>query len=275
MPPRGHLGSSTGLDKHATTLSWVPGKAGRLRVEESGSGRTPVLLVHGNGGDRTHWAFTLPHLARDRRTVSFDLRGMGESEAPSDGSYALDEMVDDVSAVADALGLGQFVLIGHSFGGTVVAAACRRIPQRLSGALFLDAGGDLRGIPLEAQRTWRLGLEPDRFADTVRTWFAQLLAPASAETRAHVLDTLARTERAAYVGATDELFTFDPAGAIGCFPGPKALLSVLSLDGPLSLRHTVPQLPCEFIDGVSHWLQLDRPEVVNEALDRFLASVPG
>lgn len=263
------------MDKHTTTLTWVPGKAGRLRVEEAGSGRTPVLLVHGNGGDRTHWVETLPHLARDRRTVSFDLRGMGESEAPSDGSYALDEMVEDMVRVADALLLGQFVLIGHSFGGTVVAAACRRIPERLAGALFLDAGGDLRVIPTEAQRTWRLGLEPDRFADTVRAWFLQLLTPATAETRAHVLGTLERTARAAYVGATDELFTFDPAGAIGCFRGPKALLSVASLDGPLSLRHTVPDLPCEFIDGVSHWLQLDRPEAVNEVLDRFLASIPG
>ena len=46
-----------------TTLSFVPGRAGRLRVEESGSGRTPVLLVHGNGGDRTHFSKTLPHLA--------------------------------------------------------------------------------------------------------------------------------------------------------------------------------------------------------------------
>jgi pimeloyl-ACP methyl ester carboxylesterase len=260
---------------HTTTLSWVPGKAGRLRVEESGSGRTPVVLVHGNGGDRTHWTETLPHLAQGRRTVSFDMRGMGESDAPSDGSYALDALVDDVSRVADALALERFVLIGHSFGGTVVAAACRRIPQRLAGALFLDAGGDLRGVPLEAQRTWRQGFEPDRFEETVRTWFLQLLTPASAETRTRVLETLARTQRAAYVGATDELFTFDPAGAIRCFGGPKALLSVLSLDGPLSLRHTVPELPCEFIDGVSHWLQLDRPEVVNEVLDRFLASIPG
>ena len=258
-----------------TTLSWVPGKAGRLRVEESGTGRMPVLLVHGNGGDRTHWVQTLPHLARDRRTVSFDLRGMGESDAPTDGSYALDALVDDVILLADALGLGRFILVGHSFGGTVVAAACRRIPERLGGAFFLDAGGDLRGVPLEAQRTWRLGFEPDRFADTVRSWFMQLLTPASTETRTHVLETLARTSRAAYVGATEELFTFDPASAIRCFSGPKALLSVLTLDGPLSLRHTVPELPCEFIDGVSHWLQLDRPEAVNQALDRFLASVPG
>jgi pimeloyl-ACP methyl ester carboxylesterase len=70
------------------------------------------------------------------------------------------------------------------------------------------------------------------------------------------------------------MFSLDVAGAIGGFLGPKALLSVRTLDGPLSLRNTVPKLPCEFVDGVSHWLQLDRPELVNQALDRFLASLP-
>ena len=258
-----------------TTLSWVPGKAGRLRVEEAGVGRTPVLLVHGNGGDRTHWSATLPHLASARRTVSFDLRGMGESDAPADGSFALEALVADVQAVADALGLERFVLIGHSFGGTVVAGACRDIPERLAGALFLDASGDLRAVPEEALQAWRVSMEPDTFASTVQNWFTQLLTPATAETRTKVLATLAQTSREAYLGAMNELFRVDPASAIARFHGPKALLSVRTLDGPMSLRLTVPELPCEFMDGVSHWLQLDRPEAVNEALDRFLASVPG
>src|SRR5450631_1165625 len=184
-----------------TTKSYVPGKAGQLRVEESGSGRTPVLLIHGNGGDRTHWGKTFPHLAMSRRTVCFDLRGMGESEVPSDGSYGLEALVGDVQSVADALGLERFVLIGHSFGGTVVAAACQQIPERLAGALFLDASGDLRASPKEALEAWRVSLEPERFATTVEAWFTQLLTPATAETRAQVLGTLARTPRAAYVGA--------------------------------------------------------------------------
>jgi pimeloyl-ACP methyl ester carboxylesterase len=258
-----------------TTQAYVAGKAGQLRVEESGSGRTPVLLVHGNGGDRTHWSKTLPHLAMSRRVVSFDLRGMGESEAPSDGNYALQALVGDVRSVADALGLERFVLMGHSFGGTVVAAACQHIPERLAGALFLDASGDLRAIPAEALDAWRVSMEPERFAATVEAWFTQLLAPATAETRALVLGTLARTPRAAYVGALNDMFHLDVASAIACFRGPKALLSVRALDGPLSLHHTVPELPCEFVDGVSHWLQLDRPELVNESLDSFLASIPG
>jgi pimeloyl-ACP methyl ester carboxylesterase len=258
---------------HTTTLSWVPGKAGRLRVEESGSGKTPVLLVHGNGGDRTHWGKMLPQLAKGRRTVAFDLRGMGESEAPKDGSYALREMVADIEAVADALALGRFALVGHSLGGTVVAAACRHIPGRLAGAFFLDAGGDLRNIPVQAIQAWSASMEPDRFAGTVQAWFTQLLTPAQPSTRELVLSTLERTSREAYVGAMAELFTFDPASALASFSGPKALLSVRSLDGPISLRAAVPELPCEFVDEVSHWLQLDRPEVVNEALEHFLGSV--
>ncbi|MGO8968810.1 MAG: alpha/beta fold hydrolase [Myxococcaceae bacterium] len=258
---------------HTPALSWVQGKAGRLRVEAAGSGPRPVLLVHGNGADRTHWAQTLPHLARWHRTVAFDMRGMGESDAPGEGGYALEEMVDDVAAVAEALGLGRFVLVGHSFGASVVAAACQRIPERLLGALFLDGAGDVRGLPAEELQAWRASMAPERFADSVRDWFLQLLAPATPETRVRVLATLRRTPRAVYVAAMETLFGFDPAQAIRCFPGPKALLAVRSLDGPLSLRLAVPELRCEFFDDVSHWLQLDSPEAVNAALDRFLATL--
>ncbi len=259
----------------APALSFVQGTAGRQRVEVAGPALQPVVLLHGNGGDRTHWTAALSHLAYRHRTVAFDLRGMGESDVPSDGSFALDDMVDDVARVADALGLGRFVLVGHSFGASVVAAACRRIPQRLLGALFLDGTGDVRGLPEAELQAWRFSMAPERFEDSVRNWFSQLLAPATPETRVRVLATLAQTPRAAYVGAMEQLFHFDPAGAVQCFAGPKALLAVRSLDGPLSLRASVPQLPCEFVDDVSHWLQLDRPDVVADALDRFLASVPG
>jgi pimeloyl-ACP methyl ester carboxylesterase len=257
-----------------TTVSWVAGKSGRLRVEEAGSGGPPVLLVHGNAGDRTHWAATLPHLAQGRRTVAFDLRGMGESDAPSDGGYRLEEMVDDVVRVADALGLERFVLVGHSYGGSVAAAACGRIPERLSAVLFLDAGGDLRSLPPVELQAWRDAMKPEGFRAAVHSWFSGLLTAATPATRMQVLQTLERTSREAYVGAMEGLLTFDPASAIRHFPGPKALLAVRTLDGPLSLRGVVPELPCEFVDDVSHWLQLDRPERVNELLDSWLARIP-
>jgi len=254
--------------------SFVQGKAGRLHVEVAGRGPRSVLLLHGAGGDVSHWAETLPALARDHWTVAFDLRGMGESDAPSDGSYALADMVDDVVQVADAVGFGRFVLVGHSFGASVVAAACGRIPERLLGAVFLDGTGDVRGLPEDALQAWRASMEPDRYAENVRDWFMQLLAPATPATRARVLGTLARTPREAYVGAMLQLFAFDPAAAIGGFAGPKALLAVRSLDGPLSLRQVVPDLPCTFVDDVSHWLQLDRPDLVHAALERFLVDLP-
>ena len=259
----------------APTTSWVQGGAGRLRVESSGQGRTPVVLVHSNGGDRTHWAATAPHLARNRRTVCFDLRGLGESDAPSDGSFSLEAMVGDVVRVADALGLARFVLVGHSYGGSVVAAACGQIPERLAGALFLDSGGDLRQIPPVELEAWRTAMGPERFAVSVHSWFSVLLAAATPETRVRVMGTLERTPREVYVALMEALLSFDPREAIARFPGPKAIVAARMLDGPLSLQKTVPELPCEFIDGVSHWLQLDRPEAVNAALDRFLASIPG
>jgi pimeloyl-ACP methyl ester carboxylesterase len=156
----------------------------------------------------------------------------------------------------------------------VAAAACGAIPERLAGVLFLDAGGDLRGLPPAELQAWRDAMRPETFRASAHSWFSGLLTAASPTTRMRVLHTLERTSRAAYVGAMEGLVDFDPASAIRHFPGPKALVAVRALDGPLSLRGAVPELPCEFVDDVSHWLQLDAPQRVNLLLDDWLARIP-
>ncbi|MGZ7444020.1 alpha/beta fold hydrolase [Paenibacillus sp. TH7-28] len=81
------------------------------------AGKQTILFIH--GWPLSHWAFeyqfnVLP--AKGYRCIGIDLRGFGESDKPWDG-YHLDRMADDVRAVVDALGLRDFILAGHSYGG--------------------------------------------------------------------------------------------------------------------------------------------------------------
>ena len=116
-----------------TSPQFVKGPQGRLRVDDGGSGRgVPVLFVHGNGASRVQWRHQLEHLRPSRRAVAFDLRGMGESELARNHDYSIDAMTDDVQAVADALQLRRFVIVGHSFGGNVVAAYVAKHPDRVA-----------------------------------------------------------------------------------------------------------------------------------------------
>jgi len=86
-----------------------------LAVHEFGEGE-PVLLLHAWG--ETHRTFDrlVPLLTRSLHLVVPDQRGVGESAKPADG-YGLNDAVDDVIALLDALGLDACWLVGTSSGG--------------------------------------------------------------------------------------------------------------------------------------------------------------
>jgi len=254
-------------------MDWIAGGAGRLRVETEGSGPgTPVLLVHGGGADRSHWHAVAPFLGSDRTVVSFDQRGHGESEAPADGRRDLAALAEDVLAVATAARLDRPVVIGHSYGGAVVAETVARFPDRFSGAVFLDAAGSLATLSPADLAGWRASVAPERFRGTARAWFEQILQEARPETRQHVLATLGLTTRETYVGSMESLLAYDPT-VVRRFPGPKLLVTVRGLDGPLAMRSAVPELPNVFVEDTSHWPHLDQPAQVAEILRTFLTQV--
>jgi pimeloyl-ACP methyl ester carboxylesterase len=254
-------------------MDWVDGGAGRLRVEKTGAGAgTPVLLVHGGGGDRSHWHALVPLLATDRPVVAFDQRGYGESAPPRDGQRALAEMAGDVVAVASATGLGRPILVGHSYGGAVVGEAVARFPDRFAGVVFLDAAGDVRSLPEEEIATWRASMAPDRFRASSRAWFERILHDARPETRQHVLATLGLTTRETYLGSMETMLRYDPT-VVRRFHGPKLVITVRTFDGPLSMRAAIPEVPNVFIEDTSHWPHLDQPDEVADIVRRFLADV--
>ena len=82
----------------------------------------PLVLLHGMPSDCSTWAQVAPELAAfGFRVITPDQRGHGGSART--GTYSLEEMREDLRQFADALGLGQFVLGGHSMGGTAASTA--------------------------------------------------------------------------------------------------------------------------------------------------------
>ncbi len=94
-----------------------------IYVKSFGQG-TPLVVLHGGPG-ASHEYF-LPYLlplARHHRLVFLDERGSGRSERLEDvKQYTVENMVEDVEAVRQALGLGKVDLLGHSFGGVLAQA---------------------------------------------------------------------------------------------------------------------------------------------------------
>ena len=78
-------------------------------------------------------------LARDHTVVTFDLRGHGASDQPDDpAAYSFARLGADIIAVADAVGLDEFVLLGHSMGGMISRRIAVDHAHRLRGLILMD-----------------------------------------------------------------------------------------------------------------------------------------
>ncbi len=121
-----------------------------LEVEVAGTG-PGLMLVHGFGGAKEDFADHVPELARDHAVVVFDHRGHGASDKPDDlAAYSLDRLVADTIAVADAVGLDRFRLLGHSMGGMVARRVVLQHPARVEALILMDTSpGPIEGFDPE------------------------------------------------------------------------------------------------------------------------------
>lgn len=114
-----------------------------------GTGATKVITVHGWFGGEDGWGLLPELLDADAYTVAFfDLRGYGRRMDVA-GEYTLDEVADDVFALADELGWWEFALVGHSMGGAMVLRAFCRDPERITAVLGISPV-PASGVPLDA-----------------------------------------------------------------------------------------------------------------------------
>lgn len=121
-----------------------------LEVEVRGEGPA-LVLVHGFGGAKEDFFDHLDELARGHRVVTFDHRGHGGSDAPGEpGHYSLDRLAADTLAVADALGIERFRLLGHSMGGMVARRIVLARPERVEALVLMDTSpGPVPGMDPE------------------------------------------------------------------------------------------------------------------------------
>lgn len=107
----------------------------------AGSG-PPVLLLHGYPQTKAMWHAVAPSLAADHTVVAADLRGYGDSGKPEGDEghlrYSKREMARDAVELMEALGFGQFAVVGHDRGARVGHRMALDHPERVTRLAALD-----------------------------------------------------------------------------------------------------------------------------------------
>ncbi len=145
-----------------------------LFVAEKGAGR-PALLLHGYPQSGEIWRFVAPELAKSRRVIVPDLRGMGISGV-SGASYDLPSVAADVDALLDRLNLKDADVVGHDWGGAVAAVFALQCRSRVGKLVFIESAIGGAGF----ENVWRFD-EPN----PAMTFIPFLLTDGLAETLLH------------------------------------------------------------------------------------------
>jgi len=112
-----------------------------LNVALAGDRSKPaVVLLHGFPESHRTWREIAPRLEGDFFLVMPDQRGFAGSDRPQDvEAYEADKLIDDVFALAEALGLERFALVGHDWGGAISWPAALRGDPRLTRLAIINA----------------------------------------------------------------------------------------------------------------------------------------
>jgi pimeloyl-ACP methyl ester carboxylesterase len=112
-----------------------------LNVALAGDPVNPaVILLHGFPESHRTWREIWRRLDESFFLVMPDQRGFAGSDLPQDvEAYKTDTLIDDIFALAKALRLGSFALVGHDWGGAIAWGAALREDPRLTRLAIINA----------------------------------------------------------------------------------------------------------------------------------------
>ncbi len=275
----------------------------RMRLECTGRGSPTIVLESGLGNDGLIWGGVQPILARTTRVCSYDRAGYGWSDAvppPRDADHIAEQLH---GLLAAAQVEGPIVLMGHSIGGIYIRDFASRFPTEVAGLIFVDGSTPLqeKDPAFEAHLPVRTPGLPVRlltmaeFSAGIPRWLGACShPPAWPDRRAAEL----MTEDRCYPGVSESLAeagSWDRSGYETEYSGPYGALPILIFSEapaalaahyPADVVHAWSRMQQNLLrlstrsrqiiaKGSGHYIQLDRPELIEREAARFIEGIRG
>lgn len=244
-----------------------------------------VAFVEGLSYGRWMWNWQRPAVADGYRTVDWDNRGTGRSDAP-EGPYTATEMASDLDAVLEDAGVEAAHVVGASLGGMIALQYALDFERARSLSLLCTTPGGEEAEPTPEATSARMlnvpdGLEPaERIRYRMKPAFTDEFWTENPEVIDRIVDRRLETDptEEAYEWQAAAAAAFDVSERLGAVRPPVLVLhgtedAVVPVENGRLLADGLPDARFEKIEGGSHLCFVERADRVNDALLEFLADV--
>ena len=258
----------------------------RMNYRRGGKG-DPLLLIMGTSGSLGLWAMSEPAFAEAYEVISFDNRGMGQSER-GEGELSMRLMAEDTAALLDALDIERAHVCGWSLGSAVAQELALAHPDKV-GALVLygtwgRADGFQTALIAALRHPWETGDLESALASLGLAFSPQLLdapefealmeqfAPLFPSTETQIATTREQWDADLAHDTLDRLHEISAPTLV--VAGEQDLLTRPSLGQAVAER--IPGARYELFTGPgsSHGLAMERGEEFTALVSGFLAEHP-
>ena len=238
-----------------------------------------ITFVTGIANDLTMWDSQVAALGRDYRTLRYDLRGHGDTQA-TEGDYSIELLARDLTGLMNELNIQKTHLVGLGLGGAIAQAFAIEHPQRLN--TLVPCCCRAKMVPEFAAMWHKLreavaaeGVEVIVEA-TAQRWFSDEFKAANPKVLQDVRNMIRGTTTLGYLGVTAAFLGLDLEDKLGQIKAPTLYLSGAEdkLGGPpalmAELAKKVPGAQHRSVAKAAHIANIQNPAGFNKEVGDFL-----
>jgi pimeloyl-ACP methyl ester carboxylesterase len=243
----------------------------KIHYQSYGQGTEAFVLVHGWSSNLEAWGHQIPELAKRGRVIALDLPGHGKSDKP-ELPYTMDHFAAAIDAVMKDAKVERGIILGHSMGTPVARQFYRKYPKKTLAIVIVD--GALRPFGDKAMRDQYLNaFRSPGYKEAAKPMFDQMAGLLPTGERERIWASFTNTPQHVLVSAMekmndDALYTSDKINV--------PVLAILAkspfwpADTEQYLKGLAPDLELQWMEGVDHFLHLEKSKEFNDAVIAFV-----
>ena len=248
----------------------------------------PIILIHPIGGNIDIWEHEIQFiLKKGFRVIAYEIRGHNRSSIGGKRDFTLYDLSEDLHMLVEELKIQKCTLVGHSIGGAIASLYAKQHLHNVDAIIFINSSS--KRIPnkdLEKHNTTRKIAISEGMA-ALAEWNRENNKDAKKtfedqKTWNYFKEIFTKTSVEGFVAATKALYSM-PDGeedvTLALKDSKIKLFGIVANDDKVFLnlmqdmRKDIPDLEIKVIDECDHWMIVENPEAVDEALGEFLDTI--